>query len=356
VCTAVILSTGTTNGTSTASGVGITVILSTGTTNGTSTASGVGSSLGFLSIVPVGINSAESFGIPQIGPAIFPSVIGSEESIGSVEIVREVIPEIKKFIFDAIGIFEIDGNDTEILSDDYGVLDQNIIFSGEILSAEVIDLVIPKRKRLTERVQLIKVVNGNLNVLLPDVLELKHNLDKVKPLSNFFKTNNITLPGVTKIGKTNGDFIKLIYSSADKEWRSTLHYSGRSTVDHQGSESWIIDASFGSSGRSWKFTMKLSRTRGQLVETSRIIAFYKNRNVVNKNDSFFGFTFTIDPNLLQSKPDVVQPIIFSDSPGFFRNLQQLAFRIFPQNTGTGSHQFPADNTLAYDATLTGGIR
>ena len=389
-----VIGVGTASGDSTASAVGDSIIAgSAATASGTSTASGVGGkavsvsgiasqqsfgnptitshahitpngifeeSFGDLTIqlflLPSGIGSGESVGVPDhIGPAIFPPSI-DEEIIGTPTIVREVVPEVKKFIFDAVGIFEIDGNDTEMFSDDYGVLDQNIIFSGEIISVELVDPVVPKKRRLTERVQLIKVVDGNLNVFLPDVLELKHNLDKVKPLSNFFKTNNITLPGVTKVGKVNGDFIKLIYSTTDKEWRNTLHYSGRSTVDHQGSESWTIDASFGSSGRSWKFTMKLSRTRGQLVETSRIIAFYKNKYVVNKNDSFFGFTFTINPALLQSKPDVVQPIVLSDSPGFFRNLQQLAFRIFPQNIGTGSHQFPADNTLAYDATLTGGVR
>jgi hypothetical protein len=409
----VVRSVGTGAGTSTASAIGVDVDMSAGGANGVSTASGIGASLAktagtaagnstaaaiskiavFVSgissaeafgtptlishayispsgissreafgnltvnlfILPTGIISEESVGVPiAVGHAIFVSAI-NEEGIGTPTIVRAVVPEVKKFIFDAVGSFDVDG-EFDTSADDYGVLNQNIIFSGKILAAEIVDLHVPKKKKLTERVQLIKVVDGNSDVFFPDVLEVKHNLDKIKPLSNFFKTNNIIFPGVTQIGSVRRDFIKLIYSTAGKEWRSTLHYSGRSTVDNTQSEDWVIDISFGSSGRSWKFTTKLTRTRGQLVETSRIIAFYKNKNVVNKNDSFFGFVFTINPTLLQSKPDVVQPIVLSDAPGFFRNLQQLAFRIYPQNTGIGSHQFFADNTLAYDATLTGGVR
>jgi len=237
----------------------------------------------------------------------------------------------------------------DIDSNNDGEIVQNITFSEQITDELIKDIFIPTTVLpLPQTLQVIQIPCSDADFTL--TLELKHKLDKIKPLAAFLKTNNLRLPGILKVGTNNVDFIKLNYNTRDDQWRGNLHYSGQSPSG-SGTESWDIGITFACLKLFWQFGITINNGR----KSSRLIAYYRKEDVC-PGDAFFGFRFTIDTTLLESKPATSQPIVLNDEMGFFKDLQ-LAFRVLSQNRGSGSHQLPVDNTIPYDASFvtTGGV-
>lgn len=182
-------------------------------------------------------------------------------------------------------------------------------------------------------------------------LELHHTFDKMRGFSQFLKTNGFKLPGLIRVGGGT-DFIKLTYNLRNDQWQGSVTYTGQSP---QGSftESWNISIQFGCEGERWKFSLAVTNTQPNKRYLSRLLSYYKTDTVCPTADVFFGFKFVIDTSTAASNPSAAQPLVINDDAGFFRDLR-LAFRVLPQNRPPGSYQTPADNTAAYDATLTGG--
>jgi hypothetical protein len=190
--------------------------------------------------------------------------------------------------------------------------------------------------------------------LLPLVFEFTHNLNLIKPLSDFLQVNGLTLIGAVQQGIPTGSFIKLIYNANNADWEGSTYYTGQSPTGSY-SESWNILCQFGCSNQnSWRFSLIISSVNVARRASARLLAFFDVKLVCPKSDTFFGFNFTLSPDSLKTTPK--SQIILHDEYEFFSESQGNAesvfnFKIQPQDIETGSNQILVNLSPQYDATL-----
>ncbi len=260
------------------------------------------------------------------------------------------LTEVNSYVYYGTGYITLEGG-AAIDSDDLGEIPIEMTFSEEITDDQMLEVFVPvPTLPLPQAVSTVQLDCCPAQFTL--AMELRHTLNRIKPFAAFLKTNNLTLPGIIAQGNTNPNFIKLNYSARNGQWQGNLHFSGQSVLGNF-NELWDFGFQFGCEGSNWKFSLSVANTQPSKRYLSRMLVYYKLDTVCPLSDVFFGFKFSIDVAQLTSSPAPAQSIVVNDDGGFFRNLQ-LAFRVLPQNRGSGSRQTLADNSAAYDDTLTGG--
>lgn len=280
--------------------------------------------------------------ITRDGPRRAPEFLLAENS-------DEIMYDEGGYTFYGSGILGLTGS-AEVVADDMGDIGINLIFEEEILDDQVIETFSTvETSPLPQVIETVQLDCCPAPFTL--ILELKHTFHKIKPFALFLQTNGLTIPGkIVPLG-TKTDFIKLNYNLRNDQWQGNLNFTGQSPFGNF-NETWGFGIQFGCEGNQWKFALNVINQQPTRRFLSRLLTYYSLDTVCPSN-AFFGFRFNIDVERLVSIPITSQSIVVNDDAGFFRNLQ-MAFRILPQNIGSGSRQFPADNDAAFKQTLTGG--
>ena len=197
---------------------------------------------------------------------------------------------------------------------------------------------------------------------LPNILQFKHNLDRIDTLAAFLKVNNLSLPGVLKNGVST-DFIKLNYSKVQDFWVGKVHFSGQSPFGSY-QEDWDISTQFGcdsdvQESGAWRFSLVLVNKTPSGQNTARLLVFFDVPVVCPDTQSFSGFDFSLNISTGVATPNALLPFILNDITGIFRKSQSILlhpnmdFRIIG-NIGVVSDLEEIDLSLPFDTTLVVG--
>ncbi len=151
---------------------------------------------------------------------------------------------------------------------------------------------------------------------LPQILFVRHDLNRSKSLSDFLKVNGFTLPQIQR----------LMYSSQRNSWYTNSQFRGLS-VDQTEQEVWNVvfefgcvveNAILGVPANIWGFSV-LVRRRSLLnskIELTRLVLEFDPASICNSPNAL-DFPFNFDVSQLKATPSSVATAVFVDELGTF---------------------------------------
>jgi hypothetical protein len=152
-------------------------------------------------------------------------------------------------------------------------------------------------------------------LVLPQTLNLRHDLNRSDRISQYLKVNGFTLPSV----------LKMNYSRKRNTWYSNVHYTGISVTN--ASERLDIVFEFGCMSEDsivgltqnvWGFSVFVTSRRQSRQDTTKLLLEFDPITVCDINGNL-KFDFTFNLNTQQSVPPLVRTALFNDYMGVFSN-------------------------------------
>jgi hypothetical protein len=166
---------------------------------------------------------------------------------------------------------------------------------------------------------------------IPTLLQLRHNLGKMLPLSRFLKRNGLKLPG------GDSGVISLQYRPKLGAWQGNVHLRGQS-AEADGEETWdlLFDLSctdFASgtyfAENVWQFSM-IVRKKNLLSSQdyqSRLIVVFDQSTFCPSRVAFDKFHFSYNITSKSSTPSYFSKVVFHDEAGYFMASPDLRMAI-----------------------------
>jgi hypothetical protein len=191
---------------------------------------------------------------------------------------------------------------------------------------------------------------------LPQILFVKHDLNRSQALSDFLKVNGLTLDPIQK----------MMYSRQKNAWFTNLQYRGMSIDDQKEQQIWNIVFEFGCLTENallgvpsdvWGFSILLRKRSlsNSRVDITRLVLVFDPLQICSVPGAL-RFDFTFNTNLLTTSPPVVRTVVFLDELSSFngkgyKNNPNAVFEVSASTPDLGAGMF--DQTIPLQNVLLG---
>lgn len=172
------------------------------------------------------------------------------------------------------------------------------------------------------------------------VLNLTHNLSRLKSLSRFLLRNGFSMPETTP----------MYYRPRQGVWQSNVHFSGLS-AETSGNETWDFSFEFGCAEDqvgAWRFTMMINVKNSAQDYMVRLLSFFSQNVVCRASASFDGFDFGFNFKKMTTEPVALGGSIFYDEIGIFAmspSFNESPVLLFAMVAGGSARAQTSDHSL-----------
>lgn len=236
---------------------------------------------------------------------------------------------------------------------DFGVLSVSGSVSSAVLDLGVIFGFDPATVLVASTTQISATCCTELN--LPQIIFVRHDLNRSEVLSNFLRVNGFTLPSI----------VNLMFSQTRNSWHTNIKFKG-TAVDQLEEQLWNIvfefgclteDAILGIPSDVWGFSILVRRkglTTGKIDVTRLALEF--DPTEICAAPGALKFDFTFDTKLLRTTPSVVKAVAFLDELNSFngvsyRSNPNAVFQVSSATPILGSGMF--DQSISLQNVLLG---